>query len=390
LKPPPVEWPGAVQAAALQGGVGSGAKAPWKLEPVALGRLPEAPLVSVLMSNYNYERYLGAAVESVLGQTYRQFELIICDDGSTDGSWEVIRSYAERSSQVRLVRKSNGGQASGFTAAWRQARGSIICFLDADDLYHPERLARVVEAFRSNGGAGLVIHRVARITATGESRGVLPFLGLLPSGWCGPAMLRNGGILGNLPVGCVCCLRREVADRIFPLPVNPVTRNFGDTPIIRLAPLISPVVSLPDVLYSYRLHGGNQGNSSQLNPERLARELHVYQEMWKLQREYLARIDPLLATCLADLNVNPHVVTVKYIKARLERNRAATKMYKDLMRPAQWREEPVLRRWFWKAAPYMPDPVFRPAIGLLFSPNRVKQLLGPLARVFRTKPYQYA
>jgi glycosyltransferase involved in cell wall biosynthesis len=362
---------------------------PVVLKPVALGMLPETPLVSVLMSNYNYEQFLGDAIESVLAQTYKNVELIICDDGSTDGSCAVAARYEAQYPQVKLIRKSNGGQASGFNEAWRNATGSVICFLDADDLYRPERLRRVVDTLAANPEAGVVIHHVARITASRELRGVLPLLGLMPSGWCGPAMLRNGGILGNLPVGCVCCLRREVAERIFPIPFTQVTRNFGDTPIIRLAPLISPIISVPEVLYEYRMHGRNNGNISEMGPEHLERELQVYQEMWKLQRTYLAGIHPQLSAGLVSLESNQHVSTVRYLKARLERDFVQAERSRKAMRPAEWLEEPMLRRWFWKVAPYMPDPIFRQAIQLLFSQNRVKQTVAPFVRVFKRTPYKY-
>src|SRR5947208_261642 len=149
------------------------------------------------MSNYNYAQFLGEAIESVLAQTYKNFELIVCDDGSTDDSCKVVAQYEARDPRVKLIRKSNGGQASGFNEAWRYASGDVICFLDADDLYRPLRLQRVVETLAANPDSGVVIHRVARITSSRELRGILPLLGRMPSGWCGPAMLRNGGILGN-------------------------------------------------------------------------------------------------------------------------------------------------------------------------------------------------
>jgi glycosyltransferase involved in cell wall biosynthesis len=341
------------------------------------------------MSNYNYEQYLGEAIESVLAQTYKNFELIICDDGSTDASCAVAARYAAQYPRVKLIRKTNGGQASGFNEAWRHATGSVICFLDADDLYRPQRLGRLVETLAANPASGVVTHRVARVTALRQVRGVLPLLGLMPSGWCGPAMLRNGGILGNLPVGCICCLRREVAECIFPIPVTPVTRNFGDTPIIRLAPLMSPVVSLPDVLYEYRQHGKNNGNISEIDPEYLDRELRVYEEMWQLQREYLAGIHPRLSASLACLESNQHVTIVRYLKARLERDPVEAERSRRAMRPDEWLEEPALRRWFWKTAPYMPDAMFRPAVKLLFSQNLVKQTLAPFARAFRRTSYKY-
>src|SRR6266852_6280716 len=90
------------------------------LKPVELAPLCENPLISLLTANYNYARYLGEAIESALGQTYTNFELIVCDDGSTDNSCEVAEHYVRRDPRVRLVRKQNGGQVSATNAAYRE------------------------------------------------------------------------------------------------------------------------------------------------------------------------------------------------------------------------------------------------------------------------------
>src|SRR5882757_4789136 len=87
-----------------------------KLQPIEPAPLFRKPLVSVLLSNYNYAQYVGGAIESVLSQTWPNFELIVCDDGSTDNSIAVIEPYL-KDPRVRLIRKTNGGQATGFNAS---------------------------------------------------------------------------------------------------------------------------------------------------------------------------------------------------------------------------------------------------------------------------------
>ena len=101
------------------------------------------PLVSILINNYNYGRYLGTAIESALNQTYSPTEVIIVDDGSTDNSREVIASFGSR---VISVLKINGGQASAFNAGFAASRGNLICFLDSDDCFLPQKTAEVVKA----------------------------------------------------------------------------------------------------------------------------------------------------------------------------------------------------------------------------------------------------
>lgn len=100
--------------------------------------------VSVLINNYNYARYLGTAIESVLAQKGPRFELIVVDDGSTDDSREVIARYGER---VRPIFKPNGGQASSFNAGFAASRGDIVFLLDADDAFLPGKLARITAIY---------------------------------------------------------------------------------------------------------------------------------------------------------------------------------------------------------------------------------------------------
>src|SRR3981081_4740145 len=93
-----------------------------RLTPMQLEPIESEPLVSVLMSNYNYARYIGEAIQSVLDQTYGSFELLICDDGSRDASGDVVELYVNRDSRVKLLRKQNGGQASGYNLAFDNSR----------------------------------------------------------------------------------------------------------------------------------------------------------------------------------------------------------------------------------------------------------------------------
>ncbi len=98
------------------------------LAPIHLDGLQDRPKVSVLISNYNYVEYVAEAIDSVLEQTYQNFELIIADDGSTDNSIAVISDYCLRDSRISLIAKENGGQASGLNAAFAASTGELICF----------------------------------------------------------------------------------------------------------------------------------------------------------------------------------------------------------------------------------------------------------------------
>lgn len=115
------------------------------------------PRVSILLTVYNGEAYLGEAIESLLAQTFRDFELIAVDDGSSDGSWEVIGRYALQDNRILPLRcQPNQGVVKALNLGLRAVRGEFISRHDADDRSHPERIARQVAFLDSHPAYGLV------------------------------------------------------------------------------------------------------------------------------------------------------------------------------------------------------------------------------------------
>ena len=112
-----------------------------------------APLVSVILPVYNGSGCLRDAVESVLAQTYQPVELIAVNDGSTDDSADILAAYGSR---LVLINQANGGVARARNAGLAAARGEFVAFLDQDDWWLPEKVAKQVELFLSDAGLGLV------------------------------------------------------------------------------------------------------------------------------------------------------------------------------------------------------------------------------------------
>jgi len=146
--------------------------------------------VTILINNYNYARFLPAAIDSALSQTYHPLEVVVVDDGSTDESPDIIRDYGER---IRPVFKSNGGQASAFNAGFAASRGEVICLLDADDFFFPEKAERSVSALLAHPEVGWVFHPVHREDGEGHGESV-------------PSLekplfidIRDGALRGKLP-----------------------------------------------------------------------------------------------------------------------------------------------------------------------------------------------
>ena len=112
-----------------------------------------APLVSVVMPSYNYGRFIAAALDSVFAQTYKNFEVIVVDDGSTDDSLDVLARYGDR---IQVLRQKNEGPSAARNAGIRVARGRYVAFLDADDDWLPEKLSRQVALIESDPATGVV------------------------------------------------------------------------------------------------------------------------------------------------------------------------------------------------------------------------------------------
>jgi glycosyltransferase involved in cell wall biosynthesis len=104
------------------------------------------PLISCIVPVLNGERYLEEALDSILAQTYRPLEVIVVDDGSTDGTARVVAGYGGR---VAYLFQPNAGPAAARNLGLGAARGEFVAFLDADDLWHPEKLARQMARFEA-------------------------------------------------------------------------------------------------------------------------------------------------------------------------------------------------------------------------------------------------
>lgn len=115
------------------------------------------PLVSCIVPVFNGERYLREALDSILAQTYRPLEVIVIDDGSTDGTPRIVAGYGP---EIRYLFQPNAGPAAARNLGLRAARGELIAFLDADDLWHPEKLARQVARLQARPERDLCIVHV--------------------------------------------------------------------------------------------------------------------------------------------------------------------------------------------------------------------------------------
>jgi glycosyltransferase involved in cell wall biosynthesis len=212
------------------------------------------PLVSIIITNYNYGHFLANAIDSTLCQSYPSIEVIVADDGSTDQSHTVLDSYGNR---ILPIFKQNGGQASAMNAGFRQSRGEIVIFLDADDMLLPNIVQKVVEAFRTHANVAKVMYRMEVIDAQGRPTGEIKPHSHLP--------LRSGDLrryILSSPFDMTWmatsgnAFAAGVLQKILPIPEQdfPIMADFY---LSHLVLLLGLAVFLPEVGAYYRLHNAN-------------------------------------------------------------------------------------------------------------------------------------
>lgn len=210
-------------------------------------------LVSVIIVNYNYGRFLRDAIESALNQTYPEVEVIVVDDGSTDNSREIITEYAD-TGKVIPVFKENGGQASAFNAGFAVASGDVICFLDSDDVFLPNKIDRVVNLLSLYREADWLCHALCWQFPDGTTRVPFPYRS--------PIELRDyredftrGKLKAHFQATSALCFKRKLLHNILPVPEEIYIT--ADNYIKFAAAGLGPVLLVNEPLAVQRIHGGN-------------------------------------------------------------------------------------------------------------------------------------
>ena len=206
--------------------------------------MKESPLVSVIIPVYNYERYLGEAVECVLSQTYQRHEVIVVDDGSTDGSADVAKSFADRG--VRYCHQVQAGIGPARNKGVELAQGELLAFLDADDRWPREKTERQLAAFESDPALEMVFGQAVQLQngpewEAGVNENKLPEAGMVP-----------GMVPGTMIV------KRDAFDRVGKFPGGLKVGEFIDW-YARAVELQIRSLVLPDLLLWRRIHDSNQG-----------------------------------------------------------------------------------------------------------------------------------
>jgi glycosyltransferase involved in cell wall biosynthesis len=200
-----------------------------------------APVVSCIIPVLDGERYLGAALRSVLGQTFGAVEVIVADDGSTDGTREVAGGFGPR---VRYLHQANAGHGAARNFGLSAARGVFVAFLDADDLWHEDKLARQMGRFAGRPELGISVTHVQNFWSPDAPP---------PDGGIDPRVME--AVPGYLATTLLA--RRRVFETVGLF--DPALRHGNDTAwFLRAAEHGVAMELLPDVLVFRRLHAGNR------------------------------------------------------------------------------------------------------------------------------------
>ena len=213
-------------------------------------------LVSVVITNYNYERFLAKCIDSVLSQSWPQKEVIVVDDGSTDRSAEVIRDYGDN---VTAIFKENGGQCSAANEGYAASHGDIVIFLDSDDYLLEGAIAAIVAPAGKDRSVSKCQGYLLAIDEAGRPTGRTIPKKLSPSGnyremtlLYGPSALISAYTSGN-------AWSRWFLEQVMPLPVSDFKSMGVDGSLNAISTLFGRTESINTTVAAYRIHGANQG-----------------------------------------------------------------------------------------------------------------------------------
>ncbi len=219
--------------------------------------------VSVILPAYRAEAFIGQAIESVLAQTYRDFELLVLDDGSTDATLEVVRRYAERDARVKVKSRPNRGVSATSNELLEWAQHEFVAMMHADDLMLPQRLERQVAFLEANPAVAATSCFVEYIDATGRKIGGFQSEFVHPDVvW---ARYHEGHVVAIHHPG-VMMRRSVVLDAGGYRPGFTVTEDVDL--FMRLLEKGHLVLVMPETLLAYRLHGTSASVSQALKMRR--------------------------------------------------------------------------------------------------------------------------
>lgn len=210
------------------------------------------PLVSVIMPAYNAEKYIGQSVESVIGQTFHNWELIVIDDGSTDKTAQTIKGYAVKDNRIKYIAQSNSGQGRARNMGIIHSSGELIAFLDSDDLWIAEKLELQIKVMDETK-ADLVFSDGFIFTKDQVNDEAMHF-GTLTGRFVGADMLSLLFVQNRLPILSVLT-KRDALNKVNLFEENARYQGSEDYDLwLKMAKYGAEFYGMPERLVRYRVH----------------------------------------------------------------------------------------------------------------------------------------
>ena len=267
--------------------------------------------VSIIVSNYNYEVYLPLAIQSVLDQSYNDFEIIIVDDESTDKSRDIIqRLHSQYPEKITYIFQKNTGQGGAISTGFSAAKGDIISFLDSDDLWDEHKLSRIMKVFQEDSTVTGVIHKLQVINKLGELGSSIEDVPKIPDGNLEHLLIETGASWFYPPTSAIT-IRRSVLETLLPV-TSPEWKTSPDGCLIYGAGFLGKVIPIPEILGSYRRHGANTYARDKDEIESLEKQFDTLEKIEKTVQwinEFLSQINKPYKV---NLSKNLNYIRMKY------------------------------------------------------------------------------
>ena len=329
------------------------------------------PLVSIIINNYNYERFLAEAIDSALQQTYDHLEVIVVDDGSTDNSRQIIAEYGEG---IIPILQPNGKQAAAFNSGFARSQGEIIIFLDSDDFLYPQAVTEIVGIWHSD--LAKVHYRLDVVDGAGKSLGYFSPQGTEP--------LSQGKVWQMLlDIGCYTstptsgnALSRKALENLFPIPDR--YKLTADDYLSFQVPFYGEVAAIEQPLGVYRVHDSNQWAMATVSGDRFKRFVRHDLENFALIKQKAAELNHQIPVDLEQRSIGR--LWSRIISLRLnaqthpvKSDRSLGLIYQGIRSLWKYSEFNFPKRIFYSLwfvwVGLMPLPLAKPAISWLYAPH---------------------
>lgn len=334
--------------------------------------MKDRPLVSIIINNYNYERFLPNAIDSALSQTYPHTEVIVVDDCSTDNSRDVIAKYSDKI--ISILHQENGKQAAAFNSGFAISRSEIVIFLDSDDYLFPDAVERIVAVWKPE--LAKVHYRLAVVDAFRQPLGFSYPQGNKPlaSGEVWRTLVEVSRYVGVPTSGNA--INRKALAQVFPIPDE--YKLTADDYLSTSIPFYGEVVAIEEPLGAYRIHNSNQWALATITGDRFRRFVRHDRQNFDLLVQKANELGYELPPDLEQRHIGR--LWSRVISLRLEpqkhpvsSDRPLPLIYcgiRSLWRYSDfnWQKRLIYSLWFiWVGL--LPLPMAKPAIAWLYTPH---------------------